>query len=686
MCPDLLTGLRIPLLAVGVVLAVSRLAVSVYRSPPRPLQGCMHWLHRQVSKLQNLQLLPRIKQLVSLYQVIVAIPKLYSLPPLPDWYHDAMTPFIWLDLDWSKFIVPGSCIAYTERLLLRGLTPLLLLALIPLGYGAREALRALCRSQPFSPKAVVFRALPSLLFGSFCLCPSVSAGIFSAWGCDPYTADSGAREVWSFLREDPSVICSKQSPTFSEETEEHLGIRRLALIFVFVWPIGLPTCYMLLLWYCRDNIKQKRQTPLVLATGMLHREYLPALFWWEVLPLLQRLTLTGFVLLIDARYELTRVMVGTLVALMYLIVLQTLRPYKHRSVNAIAFGAQLSLVSVFICATLLKVYYWVPADEAEDLMGFASGYHIVGAMLAWNLTTLVLTLALTSYQLSTEASLPTVRLADTGAVPELVLADGLTYHLFLSHVWSSGQDQVSIVKRQLQLLLPEIKVFLDVDDLTEMDALETHVQSSQTVLVFLSRGYFFSHNCKRELAATIQFQKPIILLHEADTHRGGAPLAQLMQECFDDPRTRQYRDHIFENREVILWLRVKEFQLISLKKIVLALLQDSGARPRRFSRGSSRSGLFRLMDNMFRKGRPRNISDVPPLPSSSAPPVLSKGESSASSVGARRSSTGSQDSRGSTGSKAGRRSSACSSISEGLDLYIPGEIARQKLGFRKRVW
>ena len=106
------------------------------------------------------------------------------------------------------------------------------------------------------------------------------------------------------------------------------------------------------------------------------RRYLPALFWWEVLPLLQRLTLTGFVLLIDARYELTRVMVGTLVTLMYLIVLQTLRPYKHRSVNAIAFGAQLSLVSVFICATLLKVYYWVPADEAEDLMGFASGYHM----------------------------------------------------------------------------------------------------------------------------------------------------------------------------------------------------------------------------------------------------------------------------------------------------------------------
>eukprot|EP00964_Phaeocystis_antarctica_P041728 scaffold23879_cov71-Phaeocystis_antarctica.AAC.3 len=34
-----------------------------------------------------------------------------------------------------------------------------------------------------------------------------------------------------------------------------------------------------------------------------------------------------------------------------------------------------------------------------------------------------------------------------------------------SHIWSTGQDQVAIIKRQLQLLLPGVIVFLDVDDL-----------------------------------------------------------------------------------------------------------------------------------------------------------------------------------------------------------------------------
>ena len=34
-----------------------------------------------------------------------------------------------------------------------------------------------------------------------------------------------------------------------------------------------------------------------------------------------------------------------------------------------------------------------------------------------------------------------------------------------SHIWSTGQDQCAIIKRQLQLLLPGVIVFLDIDDL-----------------------------------------------------------------------------------------------------------------------------------------------------------------------------------------------------------------------------
>jgi hypothetical protein len=47
--------------------------------------------------------------------------------------------------------------------------------------------------------------------------------------------------------------------------------------------------------------------------------------------------------------------------------------------------------------------------------------------------------------------------------PVLLLRAGERYHLFLSHVWSTGQDQCAVIKRQLQLLLPGVVIFLDVD-------------------------------------------------------------------------------------------------------------------------------------------------------------------------------------------------------------------------------
>jgi hypothetical protein len=41
-----------------------------------------------------------------------------------------------------------------------------------------------------------------------------------------------------------------------------------------------------------------------------------------------------------------------------------------------------------------------------------------------------------------------------GAVATPSLAAGLSYHLFLSHVWSSGQDVVRVIKERLSEMLP----------------------------------------------------------------------------------------------------------------------------------------------------------------------------------------------------------------------------------------
>ena len=149
-----------------------------------------------------------------------------------------------------------------------------------------------------------------------------------------------------------------------------------------------------------------------------------------------------------------------------------------------------------------------------------------------------------------------IRLVSSGLPAELSLHTGHRFHTFLSHVWcvhsaslrttrfayhhicvallpptrSSGQDQAATIKRQLQLLLPGIQAFLDVDNLDEISKLEAYIEESQTVLFFLSKGYFLSFNCQREIRATLNAKKPLVLVHEEDESKGGLPLAKIVDE------------------------------------------------------------------------------------------------------------------------------------------------------------
>ena len=78
---------------------------------------------------------------------------------------------------------------------------------------------------------------------------------------------------------------------------------------------------------------------------------------------------------------------------------------------------------------------------------------------------LVLAAALSVQSIIEAAQVPTFRLLSTGNRPDLALAKGHKWHLFLSHIWGTGQDQCATIKRQLSLLLTGVSVFLDVDDL-----------------------------------------------------------------------------------------------------------------------------------------------------------------------------------------------------------------------------
>ena len=68
--------------------------------------------------------------------------------------------------------------------------------------------------------------------------------------------------------------------------------------------------------------------------------------------------------------------------------------------------------------------------------------------------------------------------------------------------------------------LPPIFPVFSVDDLEEIGNLEQYVAASQCVLIFLSKGYFHSANCRIELNSALRDGIPLILVQEADLKKG----------------------------------------------------------------------------------------------------------------------------------------------------------------------
>ena len=532
-CPAVFKRLALPLGIIGGLLALVVLLVLVIkRLYGERLHELVATMKRVVARIRQLNLVPRCKLLITFYQVASQITTVYNVQltgSSNDLYKDSVAPFSWATVNWDGYLFPGQCVplGFQFRLLLRALTPLLLLIAIPLcvvaffyfrrarGTGGRWLINALMVAAPFA------------LFVSFVMCPTVSKGIFDTWDCTKYELDGATGAVRTFLNEDLRVVCGGND--YPEEYEE---IKRLASFFLLIWPVGMPVLYLLVLFPIRKALWQERNTRAVQATAFLHKEYKPTYFWWDVLALIHRLVLTGWVVFfINIENDVWRLFLGVLTTIGYLSLIQFVQPYKRKDINTLAIATQFSLVCVFLGGTFIKL---LSSDgiksgacddtEAPSCANESRVLTIVAIMVVFNFSVLTLYVLLIAYQFSTSFALPSVRLVATGKVPELKLEAEMRYHLFLSYVWSSGQGQMSTVKRELQLLLNGIRVFLDVDEQEEIGQLETYVRQSQSVLLFLSKGYFFSENCRKEIAATLASGNPIMLLRETDPNRGGSPI------------------------------------------------------------------------------------------------------------------------------------------------------------------
>ena len=161
--------------------------------------------------------------------------------------------------------------------------------------------------------------------------------------------------------------------------------------------------------------------------------------------------------------QLLRLLVGQLIALLDLTLQQQTQPFRKQSDDALSCVVQLMLVLFFALGIVLKL---CDTDGfCSSVVGIDSAYTASVFMICVGLTGVLVPIGMVVHQLFFARPAPILRDARTMEPPKLLLGEGHRYHLFLSHIWSTGQDQCAIIKRQLQLLLPGVIVFLDVDDL-----------------------------------------------------------------------------------------------------------------------------------------------------------------------------------------------------------------------------
>merc|ERR1711998_492013 len=112
----------------------------------------------------------------------------------------------------------------------------------------------------------------------------------------------------------------------------------------------------------------------------------------------------------------------------------------------LAVANHLLLTIIFTGAGYIKAFQEIEVRVigidglATKIFGFTSTDEVAVLLLIFAAVMLLLTAASLIQNASREGHVPMIRLEATGGTPELSLHRGHRYHLFNSHIWSTGQD------------------------------------------------------------------------------------------------------------------------------------------------------------------------------------------------------------------------------------------------------
>ena len=393
--------------------------------------------------------------------------------------------------------------------------------------------------------------------------PPQPPDIFADLEIDLY-GDRAAADEACFCREDYRVQCY---------TAEHQSVIIAAMFAVGVYAVVLPIIFLIMLLSSRVALLHGPPTKLSAATKFLHDEYTRDNYLWELVEILRKLALTGF-LAITWTGTVLQLFAALLAAILFFALQVAAQPYRHMSSNYLGIVMAGSLTFTFLLTLGLQTL------QQLDLMTPARELFIVVCLFIGALAVMVGTGVAILASSAAERGKHHIFWASDGAVlyaPKLSATK--RYHTFVSHSWASAQADARAMKMSLVYLLRDLRVFLDVDDLDDISNLEGYVEQTATMIVFLSGSvdrlgsersdYFASKNCVRELTKAVELGLELIFVYEPCTPQYGCTFATHLAACPERFRP------VLEGGFTVPWYRTDQMQRLSLLMILRRIYADS---------------------------------------------------------------------------------------------------------------
>lgn len=285
----------------------------------------------------------KLKIMLGFVQIMTSLVGIIQTP-LPGTFEDFVSLFAVINLDLfasagTQCVVPSD---FYDKFLFEALTPICLLVLvivlylIPKNVLSRETdARARKRSRK--------KFWRMLIFSLFLIYPSVSSTILRLYVC---TEVEGVH----YLRADMSITCY---------TTQHNAYMALGAFFIALYPVGIPVFFFVMLYRYRHRLQEDG---VKAELGFLYDGYDHTFWWFEVLDMVHKLTMTGLLAFVPPTQQLG---VAVCIAVSYAAVILVIRPYIRKADDRLHLFAQ---VEIFVaCVAGYMFGSQIAMDKATDV-------------------------------------------------------------------------------------------------------------------------------------------------------------------------------------------------------------------------------------------------------------------------------------------------------------------------------